>query len=112
MIVTEAIYEVQESHNCAWTFETHFIIPPGINRYESKTLKTANFFALVQKSSIRIPIRFFAVDLQHEFFRVVSQSEVVRQIVHLFVLSSSVETKQEFLFRSNTNIRWEKNVEY
>ena len=24
MIVTEAIYEVRESHNCAWTFETHF----------------------------------------------------------------------------------------
>ena len=24
MIVTEAIHEVQESHNCAWTFETHF----------------------------------------------------------------------------------------
>ena len=25
MIFTEAIYEVRESHNCAWTFETHFI---------------------------------------------------------------------------------------
>ena len=25
MIVTEAIYDVRESHNCAWTFETHFI---------------------------------------------------------------------------------------
>ena len=24
MIVTEAIYDVRESHNCAWTFETHF----------------------------------------------------------------------------------------
>ena len=25
MIVTEAIYDVRESYNCAWTFETHFI---------------------------------------------------------------------------------------
>ena len=24
MIVTEAIYEVRESHKCAWTFDTHF----------------------------------------------------------------------------------------
>ena len=24
-IVTEAIYDVRESDNCAWTFETHFI---------------------------------------------------------------------------------------
>ena len=25
MIVTEAIYDVREFHNCAWTFETNFI---------------------------------------------------------------------------------------
>ena len=27
MIVTEAIYDLRESHNCPWTFDTYFISP-------------------------------------------------------------------------------------
>ena len=29
MIVTKALYDVRESHNCAWTFETHFSCSSG-----------------------------------------------------------------------------------
>ena len=36
MIITEAIYEVRESQNCAWTFETHFNITRGKKVYDEK----------------------------------------------------------------------------
>ena len=36
LIVTEAIYDVRESGNCAWTFETHFTLLEISNWYSKK----------------------------------------------------------------------------